>query len=301
MTAMAACIIDNSPTDTQFTPLVDLEAKLRAHALTLALAQPFTDLYEKEWLPLRDEETSLVVDQMRIAARAWFAGLSLDETLAALERVLRGAVKKDRKDPNYAFFFSKRRVSEIQRLGLDAKLQALEGWVEAVNGSPFPSVRALGPELAQRIATGEAARNELRAATEKLRQFRALGPRKAFNDKFNALRKSTAGKLAEMPFTMAEEKLPVTFADWFFLPARKPSAKPTSAQISAQIDQKKAEIEDLEQERQEALAREKAEAEARANEAQRMAELAALKKEKAALSAKEKSLKAPKRSRRSKK
>jgi hypothetical protein len=296
MTTMAASIIKRTAsTETQGTLLVDLDAKLRAHALTLALAQPFTSLYEKEWVPLRDEETGLAVDQMRAAAKASFASLALDETLGGLERTLRGVVQKDLEDPNYAFFFSKRRVWEIQRLGLDAKLEALEGWVEAVNGSPFPSVKALGPELAQRIAEGEAARDALRAATEKLRQFRTLGPRKAFNDKFNALRKSTAGKLAEMPFTVTDEKLPVTFADWFFPPARKPSAKPTSEQIAERIDQKKAEMAELEQARQEALAREKAEAEERANEAQRMADLAALKKEKAALNAKAKSLKAPKR------
>jgi hypothetical protein len=300
MTIMAA-IIENNSLDTQLVPLVDLEAKLRAYALTMALAQPFTDLYEKEWVLVRDEETGLFVAQRRAAAQAFFAGLSIDEIVATLERTVRGAVKKDVNDPNYAFFFSKRRPWEIERLGLDAKLEALEGWVEAVNGSPFPSVKALGPQLAQRIAAGEAARDELRTTTEKLRQFRTLGPRKAFNDKFNALRKSTAGKLSEMPFTVTGEKLPVTFANWFFPPTRKAAPQLSSAQIAEKITAKQAEIAELEQQRQEALARERAEAEARANEAQRLADLAEVKQAKVELNTKEKALKTPKRSRRSKK
>jgi hypothetical protein len=301
---MAGSLIDaDSATETQFKPLVDLAARLRAHPLTVTLAQPLTDLYEAQWIPLRDAETALVVAQIDAQAQVWFAGLSINESVATLERVLRGAVNKDRLHPSYVFFFGKRRVHEIAKLALDAKLEALAGWVEAVSGSPFPQVKALGPELAQRIAAGEAARDALQAATEKLRAFRRIGPRKDFTDAFNALRKSTLGKLAEMPHTVKDQALPKSFADWFFPPSRKTPPQPSSADIAAQIAEKeaqhKAEIEALEQQRKDALAREVAEAQDKAREAQRLADLAEAKKEEAAAKAKRKSLETPKRSRRS--
>jgi hypothetical protein len=298
-------IASDTATATQFTPLIDLESKLRAHALTLALAQPFTDLYKNEWIPLRDAEDQLVVDQMRAQAQALFAARALDQVVTELEKVHYLAVGKDVNHPNFAFFFGKKRAYEIRQLGLANKLEAVSGWVDAVNDSPFTSVKALGAKLADRINAGASARDALEAATEALRQFRTIGPRKAFTDKFNALRKSTVGKLAEMPHSMPGEGLPKSFADWFFVPSRKAPPQPSSADIAEEMAareaQFKADMEDLQQRMNEALGREKAEAEQDASEAQRLADLAEAKKEQAAAKAKVKSLAKPKRSRRSKK
>ncbi len=55
-----------------------------------------------------------------------------------------------------------------------------------------------------------AARN---TAANNSKIFRTVGERKAFTDKFNALRKATLGKLLEMPHKITSEALPSDFAE----------------------------------------------------------------------------------------
>lgn len=135
----------------------------------------------------------------------------------------------------------------------------------------------MGTRLEALVANADAALTKQSEASGALKTFRKLGAKKIFIDKMNALRKSTDGKLAELPHANPDARLPNDFASRFFKrgPRRgKTAAKEvTSAALKEQIADTKDLLSALSAQLVDVLAKEEADAQA---EAQREADKAAL-------------------------
>lgn len=169
-------------------------------------------------------------------------------------------------------------------------------WIKPMRASPYPPLVEMGAQVEVKVTQAGKAVDELNAAEQRNREFRATGDRRKLIDAFNALRKSTYGKLAEMPHAQPQLKLPRNFADRFFRPERSAAAtKPlTAAEIEEKLTAAKKRVEELEQQLDKAK---KVEAEKAADKAKEQLtidkqELADVQAEKEKLAAKEAALKA---------
>jgi len=236
--------------------------KVSAHPLTKGLA-PEYQAFEDAWFVVHATELKLWIAIVRAAAKVVAVDDELDSFVDELKNAALIITGGDTQAQLYLFFFKNKRPSDLKKPVLSSQLSAMRDWVEPLKTSPHASLQALGVKLEKLIADADAAEGELRAAKQKNHEFRSLGERKALIDQFNALRKSSYGKLSEMPHAHPEANLPATFADRFFKPVSKPveeEEEMTSVELVALIAEKESDVAALRERLQEVLAKEEAEA-----------------------------------------
>lgn len=294
---MSAPILDfRSSSVTLLEELIHTLARLEANPLTASFAPPFEALYKHEWTQAALQEFALLVEAYRADALVEEADDDLDDLVDDLDAYARRKVKGDLKDPFYLYFFGAKRPYELKRPMLGGQLETMRGWVGPLHTAGDEEALKLASKLEGLIVKADIAISKQSTATEKVKTFRTLGARKTLVDKLNALRKSTDGKLAELPHTNPSAKLPGHFASRFFKHAPKrgktAARELTSADLKTRLADAKAEIAALEQQLSDAIAKEEAEALARAQLEADKAALAEAEKEAAEAAAKVATLKA---------
>ena len=191
---------------------------------------------------------------------------NLDYLSDGLSKALLIVTKGNRSDRLYKLYYGEKRPSDLKRPTLGPQLETMRGWIPSLLASPHTMLADYGTQLQDKVAVADKAVAAASAAEQKNRAFRTVGERKVLIDDFNALRKATYGKLAEMPHTQPAAKLPASFADRFFrheawTPAEKPA---TSAEIAAKIAAKQVEMAALQAELTKTKADEEAAAQAKA-------------------------------------
>lgn len=240
-------------------------ARLKAHPLTAALAADF-DAFQPKWMAVFTQEIGLRAERQDAAARVIAADDDLDDLSDGLSKALLIITKGNRGDPLYKLYYGDKRPSDLKRPTLGPQLETMRGWTPSLVASPHAMLTDYGTQLQDKVGVADDAVATAASAEQKSRAFRTVGERKALIDDFNALRKATYGKLAEMPHTQPAAKLPASFADRFFrhgtwTPPEKPA---TSAELAAEIAAKQAEVEALQAELAKTKADEDADAQAKA-------------------------------------
>ena len=262
---MAPFTIDaTAPTLLLLEEIVHSLARLEAHPLGANLASPFLAIYSDDWRQMALAEFEQLIAAFRADALIEMADDNLDDFVDEFDKTLLRKTKSDRSDPLYQYYFKPKRPSELKRPILGDQFEQMQKWVEPLKTSNDSELAGFGARLEGLIQNGELALKRQREASETIKTFRTLGARKALIDKLNALRKSTEGKLAELPHTHPEMRLPLNFASRFFKHAPKraktPAKEITSAALADEIKEAKAALAALEAQYQEALTKEETEA-----------------------------------------
>lgn len=266
---MTAPIIDaNAPSSAVQQEIIVTMVLLEADTLVVHLAAAFDTFYNQKWLPVVVQETALLVEAYRADAQVDVTDVGLDDFVDELDTVLLRRVAKDRTDPLYAYYFGKKRPHELKRPVLGGQLETMRSFIKPLKTSNDAELTALGQRLEVLVAKADEAVARQQAAAEAIKTFRTMGARKACIDELNALRKSTAGALSEMPHKYPEKHLPADYADRFFKrgPRRgKTAAKEvTSAELKARIAEQDQILAALNTQLADVLAKEEADARARA-------------------------------------
>ncbi|MEI7894958.1 MAG: hypothetical protein WCI05_17815 [Myxococcales bacterium] len=215
---------------------------------------------------------------------------ALDDFVDELDKVLLRLVKNNRDDLLYAYYFGAKRPFVLKRPVLGGQLETMRTWIPSLLSASDPDLVLLGKRLEVLVAAADEALAKQAAAKEAVKTFRALGGRKSFIDRFNAVRKSTDGKLAEMPHARPEARLPMDFASRFFKHesrrSKNTSKELTSEGLKAQIEDTKGQLHALEGQLAEAITKDEAEDRANKQVQTDRADLAASEKAYEALAAK---------------
>jgi hypothetical protein len=264
-------------------------ALLEANPLTASLAPPFEEL-QKSWETLSLDEAAQLVEVYRADALVVAADDALDDFVDELDKVLLRLVKNNRDDLLYAYYFGAKRPFVLKRPVLGGQLETMRTWIPSLLSASDPDLVLLGKRLEVLVAAADEALAKQAAAKEAVKTFRALGGRKSFIDRFNAVRKSTDGKLAEMPHARPEARLPMDFASRFFKHesrrSKNTSKELTSEGLKAQIEDTKGQLHALEGQLAEAITKDEAEDRANKQVQTDRADLAASEKAYEALAAK---------------
>lgn len=280
---MTAPIIDlNTPSTAIQQEIVTSWVLLEADPVVAHLAPDFETFYQRKWLPVVTQETVLTLEAHRTDALVDVADQALDDFADELDTVLLRLVGKDRSDPLYAYYFGRKRPHELKRPILAGQLQTMRDFVQPLKTSSHAELSSLGERLEALIANADAAVTRQHRAAESIKTFRTLGERKTCLDELNALRKATAGILSEMPHKYPEKRLPNDYAARFFkrAPRRgKTAAKDvTSADLQASIAEYEQILTALKAQLDDVLAKEEADARAKAELDALQSELAAAEK-----------------------
>jgi hypothetical protein len=138
----------------------------------------------------------------------------LDDFASKLSKVLLTITKDDEKADLYLHFFKGKTVVAFCKPILNKQLAEMEKWIKSLEGSPFPELQALAPELTKLI---QAANDAVAARTDAQQQnkmFREIGERQQFVDDLNASRKSAFGELGKIG--ESTPWLPADFPNRFF-------------------------------------------------------------------------------------
>lgn len=195
-------------------------ARLKAHPLTTSLASDF-DKFNGELVKLLTRELELTKNVVLAQAAVDSIDDQLDTLLLILTNDILSAVQNDRKAPLYQHFFGAQNPSNLRKPVLGEQLEIMRTWVPTLTASTHSTLKAHSAPLAKLVASADAAVEALRKAIQEEEDFSQIGDRKTLMDTFNALRKSTYGKLAEIQHTYADQNLPNDFAEHFFLQQSK--------------------------------------------------------------------------------
>lgn len=293
---MTASIIEpQAPSPSVQQEIVTTWVLLEADPNTASLAPAHETFYQQKWRAIVAQETDLLVEAHRADALVDNADQALDDFVDELDTTLLRLVGKDRTDALYVYFFGKKRAHELKRPTLGGQLETMRGFAHPLKTSAHAELAVLGDRLEILIARADDTAKRQQNAAEALKTFRTLGARKECIDELNALRKSTAGTLSEMPHKFPEKRLPADYAERFFKrgPKRKSAAKEiTSADLQIMIAEQKQALAALEAQLVEVIAKEEAEAKAKADAAHLQVELAEAEKAAAEAAAKVAAIKA---------
>ena len=237
--------------------------RCEARPLTAGLAPALAKLLA-EVTVVSSEEQMLALEVLRAEVRVALVDEDIDGTVDAVVNNILIITGGDRTHEMYVHFMDGITPGELKSPILAEELSTVRLWVPSLAASPFSSLAALGPILAQQVADADVAKAKLDAATQALKQFREVGARKALVDKINAKRKTTFGELGGMAHASPELNLPKDFADRFFLHSTRRRRRPTSKEVQAKLDAAKEAVADLEAKLAEVEADEKAEADRQA-------------------------------------
>lgn len=246
--------------------------RLAAHPRTVKLVTPYDELLA-EWQKVVAEEQQLTDARTTAAAQVAAADDVIDPLVDELSGVLLQRTDRDRTHELYRRYF-KKTPSEIRRPVLGSELQTVKGWIPSLTGSADAELKRLGAALDKAAQDGDKAEAALKAAGERIADFRMLGARSALLDKVNRTRQATYGELAQLPLTPGST-LPSDFAASFF--RQRSTAAPTLATVQAAIAETEQELAALRQTLKTLQDEADAEAQAQAAQAAKQAELAAAK------------------------
>ena len=171
----------------------------------------FELLLSKQWQPVMDKERAL--RRAILSAQAQRAGVDrrLDGWTDRFHNALLIATNNRRDVADYTRYFDGTPPSVLKRPVLGTQLQTQTGWVASIKGSSVPQLATMGTELETLVAEGHKAEQALREARSKMKDFRAIGERKALFDQVNSLRQATFGSLATLVHEQPKKRLA---SDW---------------------------------------------------------------------------------------
>lgn len=246
-------------TDELSYPLVRCEARPLTAGLAPALAALLTDVATTE-----SDERKLVLEVLRAEILVTLADEDIDVTVDAVVNTILTITGGDRDHDLYTHFLGDKTPAELKEPILAEELETVRAWVPTLTTSPYPSLAAFAPVLDQQVADADKAVAKLTTASQALKSFREVGPRRALVDKINAKRKATYGDLGEIAHSNPQLNLPKDFADRFFLHDQRRRRKPTSKELRVRLEAARTAVADIEAKTTRAEADEKAEAEVRA-------------------------------------
>jgi DNA repair exonuclease SbcCD ATPase subunit len=214
--------------------------RLRAHALTLALAPTFEALLSG-WTVVQQKELELddKIDEALVVVHA--ADRELNVFAQQVSAAVLALTNNDRTDSLYLHFFKGDPLHQFTRPILGDQLASMQAWPSSLSQSEHPSLQALGVELPALLAKAGAAEAARLTSEQDKRQFRDVGDRKKFVDAVNIARKETHGALATLPHK--HPGLPSRFADSFFRRDRARGVdEPEVETVRATIDALKEEL-----------------------------------------------------------
>lgn len=265
------------------------QSRLEANPLTAALAAPFADFRKNRFVPTF--LASLVIDYAVAQGRAqvFYTDTVLNGLVQKLDHALLILVKNDRSAPLYQKYFGQQRPSDVVAPLLGPQLETMRDWISSLLAQPHASLQAIGAEIKAAVAAADAAVQVKKGAEGAQSDFAQSGDRAQMIDAYNALRKSTFGKLGEIQHQ--NPQLPTNFPDTFFLhEMRKRDDKLSAEQIQGKIDAMKEDLATWQKKLEKAQAREQAEADEKAQQAAAAAALADKRKQAEALAAEIKKL-----------
>lgn len=207
--------------------------RLGAHPLTAPLAGEY-EVFILDWFGVMTEEVNLRIAKLKASAVADLTDDDLDELTKRFAKILTTIVTAT--SELYKFYFP-RPPSDVIRPRLGDQLAMAKAWIQSLLDSPHKALNDIGAEISIKAAAGTAAEDGLSKTDQAMKEFRTLGKRRALFDRFNALQKSTYGKVSEMPHAMPLEHLPHNFAEPFFKHEKsKPAKKATSKELGEEIE-----------------------------------------------------------------
>lgn len=226
--------------------------RLRANALTLALATRFDDLLAK-WTVINEAELDHAdkVDDAVINVTAVDGELNAFVQHTSSAAILSG---NGRDSAFYQHLFKGKPVNLFVKPVLNEQLESMKAWVVPLQKSEHPALTALGAELPALLEKADKAAETRVQAEQAEKEFREVGDRKTFIDEVNAARKETYGVLATLPHK--HPGLPSRFADQFFKRYRPRREAPDLESVEASIEKLKKELAAQEKLREELLAAE---------------------------------------------
>jgi hypothetical protein len=246
--------------------------QLKAHPLTQGYVPVFEGLRD-EWGAVFAEELALRDALSAASARIFSVGVRLDELASRISKAILTLTGDDKTHALYTAYFNKKSLAAFKRPLLGSQHAAMRGWIPELQKSDAPSLKVFAEEVEAAVKAGDEALKAREAREAESTFFRAVGTRKKFFEKVNAVRKQTYGEIAKMRHDHLG--LPASFAEPFFRhdsdrADRKP---PTLESVAAEI----AELEAQTRAKKDLYKKLEAEEEARAKkEAEKAAKLAAI-------------------------
>jgi hypothetical protein len=211
-------------------------AQLKAHPLGADLSAEY-DALHGSWLKVMDSEIKLAEAIVKAEAMVRFTDGRLDQLLTAIVRSVLAVVGNDRSAPLYVRLLGSQRPSDAKRPVLGEQLELMRSWVPVLAESASAALQDHAHELGTAVERADGALSDQRAAEQALTVFSESGERKAFIDRFNALRHSTYARLqalSEQAQADGQSELADDFAEQFFQSSER-ARTPTLAGIEANI------------------------------------------------------------------
>jgi hypothetical protein len=229
--------------------LTDLEeeraytiARLEAHPLTgsLEMTTDYESLQEP-WVALVMREVALIREVAAAGAAIDIVDDLLDTLLNTIVNSILIVVDNNRNHPLYQRFFPSQRPSDVKKPVLGEQLETMRSWIPTLMESPHAGLKAHAAELQRLVTAADEAVAAERKASQELTDFNEIGERKAFVDRFNALRKRTFGHLGELLHKHPEANLPNDLPEQFF--RRDTRRPPSMASVKRVIQRLEARLE----------------------------------------------------------
>ena len=288
---MPTLSIEDAPQDT-------LEEHV--HCLTTIAADPLAasispafDAQIADWTDVNNLRIQLVIGVSQAIAHAFHIDLKLNRFVDELVTALQKVTKKDKNDPLWTVFLNGQEPAQLKKPILAGQLATMLLWPPALLAAPQQELVDIGKELALVLPVAVAAEQAVAAAKQKLVTFDNVGRWRQHVDQSNAVRAAAYGALLEIPHQNPALKLPLDYADLFFLhdTSRRGASKlRSSAEIAAEIKSHTNKAEQLQAPLKDALAREQTAADAVTRREQAAKELAAVNQQASEMKAKKKEL-----------
>jgi hypothetical protein len=253
-------------------------ARLSRHPLSRPLV-PQYEVLRPDLDATAAEELRLLWQQYDAEAAVKFADDVLNGIVDGVDSALLIEVKRDRNSPVYLRYFGTRRASDLKRPLLGVQLEIMRDWQPSLQASSNPALQQHGVQLGAALADADAAAAAKQRASQELTDFRVTGMRPRLIDRFNAVRKSTYGQLAEIQH--ATPSLGSGWAESFFR-SGSGSERLTLAEVERRIAAIEVDLVTLRAQRDEFLAQEERETQAR-EEAEKAEKLARIEAARAAM------------------
>ena len=197
---------------------------------TASLAPAFQSL-RSEWKSVADQEVELLESLASAEANLAVAVAGLSDFSDRIAKAVLQITKGERGHPLYIGFFGSGGSNDLRGLETnpDREPESTQPWIASLQSAPYPALKAMAPELAQRHAQAALALKALRNAEEKHRYFTQLGARTQFLDKLNIARADVFSVVSRHAPSSAG--VPGDYANRFFRDAatdRRSSAPPVT-------------------------------------------------------------------------
>lgn len=270
------------------------------HCLTTMAADPLcaslAPAFEgqiADWTEVNTLRIQRLIAIAQAVANAFQLDLKLNRVVDDLVNALQKLTKKDKSDPLWTVFLNGQEPAQFKKPILAGQLATMLLWPPALAASTHPELNDIGTALAALLPDAVAAEQAVAAAKQTLVTFDNVGRWRQHVDQSNAVRAAAYGALLEIPHQNPALKLPLDYADLYFLhdTSRRGANKPrSSAEIAAEIKALTVKAEQLQAPLKDALAREQTAAEALARREQAAKELAAVNQQGKEMQAKKKEL-----------